>query len=195
MDNDFINQTPESIAELSQEEATIARDDAMRAARSDPKHPYLDANSLDHRRAVENMAALYEVATDSSLPQGPMAAAIEEAMNPVEDESVRNRNLSMAETLKTQLENRGFDVPDLDPDEITKPMVDAMHVQLMWDMAAEGDESCHQDLCDMLGRMKGITPEQQADLGRFRSMNPTSPEAQELAQDYLSRIIHPISKG
>lgn len=62
-EGNILDLSDADISDLSQDEAKGRVDRLMRDARSDPKHPYMDGHSPDHRKVVEKVSKLYQVAS------------------------------------------------------------------------------------------------------------------------------------
>ena len=68
-ETNVLDLSDDDISYMSPDEAKGKIDRYMRAARDDPKHPYIDNTNIDHRRAVEPAHKLFKAASppDSEL--------------------------------------------------------------------------------------------------------------------------------
>jgi hypothetical protein len=63
MENSILDLTNDNISEMSPDEAQKHIDHFLRTSGNDQRHPYFNGHALDHKKYVERISKLYEIAS------------------------------------------------------------------------------------------------------------------------------------
>ncbi len=213
MSEEFLDMSPESIEQLSPDEAKGKIDQTMQAATGDPSHAYSDGHHPGHKKAVSLMQQLHQRAAPPAELQtdaegktlvsqfSPEATkAMQEGMDILEGkhEATQAKLVAEAEVEMAQLVKLGFDEDSI-PADIKPYQVRGLKEQRL---LAEATDKHNEDSWNKLGLMlaedfKGLSGNT---AGRgmvdtfFRESNPSDKLATEIAH-VITKHIWNLKKG
>ena len=138
----ILDISDDEISYMSPDEAKQTVDKVMRAARTDPKHPYFDGYNPDHRKAVEKVSRLFQAASPTDTEPARNEAgeelihqhwpdkyvkAMEQGLE-IQEQKKEARIAAAQKEIDVLVEQHGYQRVDI-PDDVTDWQVNLLKAQ------------------------------------------------------------------